>query len=259
MKEQVNSRFLAFLRSLLFFLLVLAASAASLLLPAILFTPVKKTPEVEASDRRFTVMLNHTPTITNDPYDLAYWLLYSDPSSLALPDWNSGFSSFLRIGNRFSAEHSVFSDDLSLTRSLSSPENQFSAKCRTPDRLLPRLRPPIPRSMPDIKKKKTVRVSRPRWLDLAGTDLGDLFKENPNVRSVLLRETPTGHTLLRIEYRGGNMPPSVRVAVSCGSRALDVLAAGAFAAREARGMSAPPSAGTRYVVIDWNTPRKGKK
>lgn len=261
MNDQPDSGFYRFLRRSFFLLFILAVSVISLLLPAFLFMPVSKTPEKEITDRRFTVMLNQTPTIQNDPYDLAYWLIYCDPRSFALPDWNNGFSSFLRGGSRFSASHKDFEEDLSLTSQFSSPENQFVWKIRTPDQLFPRLRPAIPRSLPeDPFQKKTEKTSYPRWSDFSGNDLGDLFEGDRKYRSVLLRTDPKKKTVLQVDRNTGNMPPSVRVYESCGSKTLDILASNAFSAAAARNMkSSSRFDGIRFVVIEWKAPEKRKK
>lgn len=260
MKDQPASGFYRFLSRFFFLLFILAVSAASVLLPAFLFVPVSKAPEKEIADRRFTVMLNQTPTIQNDPYDLAYWLIYCDPRSFALPDWNNGFSSFLRGGSRFSANHKDFEEDLSLTSPFSSPENQYVWKIRTPDQLLSRLRPAIPRSLPEVpSQKKTEKPSYPRWSDFSGKDLGDLFAGDQKYRSVLLRANPEKKTILQIDRNADNMPPSVRVYESCGSKALDILASNAFSAAAARNMRSSRFNGIRYAVIEWEAPEKRKK
>ena len=261
MKEQSNSGFPGFLRRFFFRLLILAVSIFSMLLPAFLFSPVRKAPEKEITDRRFTVMLNQTPTILNDPYDLAYWLIYCDPSSFAQPDWESGFSSFLRGGKRFSAIQRDFADNLSLTSSFVSPETVFVSENRTPDRLFSRLRPAVPRPLPDLPDKmKKEKPKYPRWNDLSGTDLGDLFGENQKFRSYLRRKTPDDATILRIDRKASEyMPPSVRVAASCGNRNLDMLASRALASAVARNMNSSLFTRIKFVVVDWTMGTEKKK
>ena len=261
MKEKNNSGVFGFLRKSFFLLFILAVSAGSMLLPAFLFSPVRKTPEKEITDRRFTVMLNQIPTVLNDPYDLAYWLIYCDPRSFAQPDWEAGFSSFLRGGKRFSAIQRDFAENLSLTSSFASPETPFVPEIRTPDQLFSRLRPAIPRPLPNIPdEKKTEKTQYPRWTDLSGADLGNLFGENQKYRSYLRRKAPEGPTILRIERQSGDfMPPSVRVELSCGNRSLDVLASGTVAAAAARNMNSSLFARIRFVVVDWVMQEKQKK
>ena len=261
MKEQSNSGFPGFLRRSFFLLLILAVSALSMLLPVFLFSPVKKAPEKEITDRRFTVMLNQTPTILNDPYDLAYWLVYCDPSSFAKPDWETGFSSFLRGGKRFSAVQRDFAENLSLTSLFASPETVAASEIRTPDQLFSRLRPAITRPFPDLPDgKKKEKPKYPRWTDLSGTDLGDLFGENQKIHLYLRRKTPEDPTILRIDRKTSEyMPPSVRVAASCGNRNLDVLASGALASAVARNMNSTLFTRIRFVVVDWAMQEKKKK
>ena len=253
MKEQCNSGFSRFLRRFFFRLLILTVSMFSMLLPAFLFSPVKKAPEKEITDRRFTVMLNQTPTILNDPYDLAYWLIYCDPRSFAQPDWETGFSSFLRGGKRFSAIQGDFAENLSLTSSFASPETAFVSENRTPDQLFSRLRPAVPRPLPDLPDKANKEKPRfPRWSDLAGNDLGDLFGENQKFLSYLRRKTPKGSTVLRIDRQNSEyMPLSVRVVDSCGNRNLDMLASRALASAAVRNLNSALFARIRFVVVDW--------
>ena len=261
MNEQNNSGFPGFLRRFFFLLLILAVSIFSMLLPAFLFSPVKKTPEKEVTDRRFTVMLNQTPTILNDPYDLAYWLVYCDPRSFANPDWETGFSSFLRGGRRFSAIQGDFAENLSLTSSFASPETASAFENRTPDQLFSRLRPAVSRPLPDLQDKtKKEKPKYPRWSDLAGNDLGDLFGENQKVQSHLRRKTPEKPTVLRIDRQNSEfMPPSVRVVDSSGNRNLDMLASRTLASAAVRNLNSSLFSKIRFVVVDWTMRTEKKK
>ena len=95
-----------------------------------------------------------------------------------------------------------FADNLSLTSSFVSPETVFVSENRTPDRLFSRLRPAVPRPLPDLPDKmKKEKPEYPRWSDLSGTDLGNLFGENQKFRSYLRRKTPEEATILRIDRK----------------------------------------------------------
>jgi len=261
MSSAGSSRFLLWIRRTAIFLLILLIALLLHMLPMVLFSTVKTTAGKEQADRRFTVMVNNVPSAQYDPYDLHYWLTYGDPMRFARPDPEDGFTSFLRSRNEAPGmEDSETVQQISLTRALASPENRYEFRLRTPGELLHPLRPPMPRLAPEQPKEKpSPPIGYPRWTAADGTDLGNLFLHDESIPRRVRLAHPKGPTVL-LFYKGENdMPPHIKVRQSCGNAQLDVLASAALSSYAKEKLGSPELDHLNYVIVDWETGRKGNK
>lgn len=232
------------------------------LLPALVFTPVKNVRGKEQTDRRFTVMVNNVPTAQYDPCDLYYWLKYGDPALFAAPDYDSGFSAYLK--NRQShieADDSIQPMQLSLTRKSAFPENVYSNEPRSMNALLSPLNIRMPFSLAADQDKMTERNEIfPKWTAANGADLGNLFSDKEEIQRQLKKFTPERSTVLFLSRgRTPDMPPLIKVSQSSGNTSLDMLAVGAlasYAGAEERGAALK---NLKYVIVDWGTIRRKQK
>lgn len=246
-------------RTWLVFLAAFVLAVLAHCLPLLFFKPLEKQPETVETGRRFTVMVGREPTVQEDPCDLYYWLHYGSPTDFSGPDYDHGFSSHLRIKQAKTMElHPVPPLTVSLTRNYAYPVNTFFPAPRTPEELLPPLRPHTYRQKSSPKKSGS-QDSHPLWTMADGTEIGDLFADSPDIMRHIVRSAPRQGTVLRLTPSGQpDMPPQIKVVHSCGDTELDIQAAGALATHVA-GLSPDQLERLKYVIIDWRAAGAAKK
>ena len=232
-------------------------------LPMFIFTPVKRVPEKEQTDRRFTVMVNNVPSAQYDPFDLYYWLKFGDPTLFAEPDYDSGFSAAQR--NRKSpleADDATSPFQLSLTSQTAFPQNSYLFETRSLGTLLQPLTLPMPFRPASGKTADGERKeSFPKWTAADGSDLGNLFPDREQIRKLVLKNKPKHSTLLLLTPGAlPQMPPTIKVGRSSGSPELDMKASGALAVYAGSSENRPLLPKLKYVAVDWgNSGRKTQK
>lgn len=233
-------------------------------LPLLFFRPLEKLPATVETGRRFTVMVGHEPTPSDDPYDLYYWLHAGDPMDFTRSDYEHGFSSYLRVREDQSMKLLPIPPlAVSLTRDYADPVNRFFPSSRTPEELMPELRPFIyPPGIRQTGKKALPHESsnRPLWTMADGTEIGDLFADSPDIMRHIIRSAPTRGTVLQLTPSNEEeLPPQIKVVQSCGDTNLDIQAAGALAAYAGAGLSAEQLNRLKYVIVDWRATPAGKR
>ncbi|OQA85465.1 MAG: hypothetical protein BWY31_01866 [Lentisphaerae bacterium ADurb.Bin242] len=229
-------------------LILLAAIALHGILLS-LFTPIPKNVRERSRSSRFTVLCSPSDVNGNDPYELRYWLRFTDPESFLKPDPVSGFSLVRNMKTLSPPDPGEFQHDLFAlfseygtpkkntlpVRSLKDFENGFA---------LPVVRHAVPPKIP------AAEPSYPIWTDEKGQVAFGLFLPDDDSLKILSRQKSENPTILHVLLQN-DQPPDVRVMKSSGNRTLDLLARRQLAAF--LGSNPLPDA-EKYYTVTWEAP-----
>ena len=182
-------------------------------LPLVLFRPMKQQKNDQESKGRFTFMTN-TPAESNDKYGLLYWERTGDPMLFAKADFSLGFSAFFKPGMRHFRPDSV--EDKNLPElPLILPGIEFRPPAaRLPFELLHR--PEIPLVTP----AKTGNVT-PRKAPLFFLEDGSLLSIKTELPPAELAAGAENQTVLQVSEQQDSAPPVVRIVQPSGNPRLD--------------------------------------
>lgn len=237
-------------------LIFLAAVGLHVLLP-VLFCPLPRNVAERNADSRYTLLLdeNELKSRQGDPYELQYWLRYSDPERLLKPDMTSGFSQVCVRKPDPAPDPSVFHHDLSAVDSA----------YRIPEQSMPSVRqlkdfsagetPPL-----SIRSaQKTIELPEPEypvWTDETGKVFTGFFHADSASRQYIPQfRRASGSTVLLLRPGRGGLPPAVEILRSCGVVELDLLAKRQLMFRR-ENYSDRSVSGEKYFTVIWHSPQR---
>lgn len=218
-----------------------------------LFVPIPRNIRERAQESRFTVLCSPDDVNARDPYQLRYWLRFTDPESFLKPDPVSGFSLIRNMRTLSPPNPEDFQHDLfalfsvsgsrtipvPAARSLKDFDNGFS---------MPVVRRPLPLKIP------TEEPAYPVWTDEKGQTSIGLFLPDDDSTKILSRQKSENPTILQAIRQKG-LPPEVRVLKSSGNRMLDLLARRQLAAFLGNNSSSDEE---KYYTVSWEAPSISK-
>ena len=237
-------------------LVFLAAVGLHVLLP-VLFCPLPRNVAERNADSRYTLLLdeNELKSRQGDPYDLQYWLRYSDPERLLKPDMISGFSQVSVRKQTPAPDPSVFHHDLSAVDSA----------YRIPEPVMPSIRqlkdfsageiPPLS-ARPARENIAQPEPEYPVWTDETGQVFTGFFHADSASRQYTQQfRRASGPTVLLLRPGKGGLPPAVEILRSCGIVELDLLAKRQLMFRR-ENYSDRSVQGEKYFTVVWHSPQR---
>ncbi len=232
-------------------LLVGAAALLLHLLLFVLFRPLPHQVVEQSRNTRYTLFLEKESldNLPADPFELRYWLQYTDPESLLKPDRTAGFSMFcgrteVKIPDPKLFRHDLF-EPLSPFR---FPAEQPPAERQPGDFAGGAGTPVLPHRMPVVK---TLARKYPVWTDDTGRISCGLFQPDEDSVQMLKQEKAAGTTVLRLTT-SREFPASIVLRQSCGNPKLDQLAIRQLSAHLADLRAEKPQ--THYFNVVWEQP-----
>jgi hypothetical protein len=206
---------------------LLAATGAHLLL-LLLFKPLPKVVKGEASQGRFTVMLDSSRLPSDDAWGLKDTLKYGDPTLFAKPDVRLGFSSYrgvMEADSKFPGEPpgeanfkfaglrqgAIEMDIKPWKLDAAQPSGWLHYSVRDYASALPVATPP---------------PQAPLWLDASYRPLGKVADPHGEIAKALATagSAQLNDTVVMLRDAGEELPPEMHVYKSCGVPALDSAA-----------------------------------
>ncbi len=233
-------------------LILLVAIALHVILFS-LFTPIPKSVRERARGSRFTILCSPADVKNNDPYELRYWLRFTDPESFLKPDPVSGFSLIRNLRTLSPPNPEDFQHDLFVLFSMSGTQQNavpLSRSLKDFDHgfAIPLVRHSVPSKIP------AAEPAYPVWTDEKGQVTLGLFLSDDDALKVLSRQKSENPTLLQVTQRK-DLPPEVRVLKSSGNRTLDLLADRQLAAFFGNN---PTSETEKFFTVTWEAPAIAK-
>jgi hypothetical protein len=211
---------------------LLAALAAHLVL-LLLFKPMIRSAKPPSSQGRFTLMVNPSNLPSDDPWGIRSALKYGDPTLFAKPDYNSGFSSYIktRLGSQAEPPDLPSEPDLAFAGLLPgrfSIQSPALLVASLPSGLAFQTEALNPRQAPfsEAPPSPLPSFEPPLWLDASFKPLAKVSDASGDIAKALrqFQGKQLDDSVLAVRDAGSDLPPEIRVVKSCGQASLDAMA-----------------------------------